>query len=143
MDSCPFAAPVGCNSRSTRSDRVFAALQGPILGLSTGVLHRGGRFVLELLVPESWRSSRSLSPAAVRSALLRPSLCHASTLLPVGSCPRCRRTLDVFPGIATATPLQALPQGLESYTATVVPRCSSPRRHMGCGPLVLEWRQPH
>eukprot|EP00727_Mastigamoeba_balamuthi_P006462 m51a1_g2436 hypothetical protein (307) ;mRNA; f:850398-851377 len=126
----------------SRADRIFAALQGgPVLGVSSAVLHRGGRFTAELLVPTGWRTARALSHHDARSALLGATLCRAASLLPVGPCERCGPAVELLPGAAAEGRDEgATPQGLDSYAATLVPRCSSSRRHLHCEELALEVR---
>eukprot|EP00727_Mastigamoeba_balamuthi_P008544 m51a1_g4311 hypothetical protein (287) ;mRNA; f:41129-42254 len=120
---------------STRTERIFAAFQGPVLSLDSPVVHMFKTYHMELLLPRRWRQTRSLSPADVFAAL--QSACvraEASSLSPAVRCPQCGDVVEVadtwaFPG--------RLPDDLESFCATVRSKCTSSRRHLRAAALVL------
>eukprot|EP00727_Mastigamoeba_balamuthi_P007246 m51a1_g3141 hypothetical protein (330) ;mRNA; r:307551-308621 len=131
----------------SRSERAFAALSGPVLGLNARVLHQNRRFVAELLLTTRWRTSRGLEPADVSAALLRARVCRASTLQPIETCARCggivvlahatARDAAAEPAGATP-PAAALPPGVESFVAGVRTVCTSSGRHLQANLVVLE-----
>eukprot|EP00727_Mastigamoeba_balamuthi_P006227 m51a1_g2223 hypothetical protein (343) ;mRNA; f:229005-230242 len=121
---------------STRDDRIFAAFQGPVLGLSSGVLHQHKTFTAELLVSSSWRASRSLEPPDVAGALLASRVCRPGSTAEA-ACPKCGRVVEVFPAPCLDAGDEELPAGLESYAVQLRARCTSSTRHLRCSMLVL------
>eukprot|EP00727_Mastigamoeba_balamuthi_P001592 m51a1_g1143 hypothetical protein (303) ;mRNA; r:260194-261246 len=120
-------------SRSTRDDIVFAAFQGPVLSLSSTVLHRHRSFTAELLVPVTWRLARGLTPADVLRALLGARTCRSGSLDPV-ACPKCGPVVEIC---HPHPEREGIPEGLESYGAQVRSRCTSSWNHLKCRSLVL------
>eukprot|EP00727_Mastigamoeba_balamuthi_P008547 m51a1_g4314 hypothetical protein (504) ;mRNA; f:45474-48975 len=120
---------------STRTDRIFAALQGPVLGVSSPVVHMYKTYTAELLLPRRWRLARGLSITDVFAALqLACARADASRSSPPLHCGRCGGVLAV--GDAWADPT-GLPDDLESYCAEVRSVCTSSRRHLRTEALVM------
>eukprot|EP00727_Mastigamoeba_balamuthi_P001814 m51a1_g1163 hypothetical protein (543) ;mRNA; r:342248-352261 len=142
----PLSPASAARGISTRDERIFAAFQGPVLGLDARVLHQHKTFHADLLLTARWRAARNLRPADVLAALLSARACRSSAgagVEPV-ECDRCGEVLDVAPcpragegGEGVKVEEEELPPGLESYRAVVRPRCTSSRRHLRCSLLVL------
>eukprot|EP00727_Mastigamoeba_balamuthi_P004409 m51a1_g13967 hypothetical protein (328) ;mRNA; r:973082-974279 len=156
-----------CRGRCTRDDLILAAFQGPVLGLSSPVVHQYRTFTAELLVRPAWLEAHGLTPSDVATAVLGARVCKPGPTLsskPL-ECPKCGRVLDVRPlgpgastvewdfpvGEAAATPgadaspgaqqqqqaEAALPGGLESFRVALRTRCTSSRQHLKCPTLAL------
>eukprot|EP00727_Mastigamoeba_balamuthi_P005257 m51a1_g1473 hypothetical protein (328) ;mRNA; r:254283-255442 len=124
-------------SEHTLDDLVFAAFQGPVLGLTSRVLHQHRSFAALLLVRARWRSDRRLSQADVEAALAGARCCRPDTLAPA-ECARCGGVLDVAENAAEQRRLRRdLPHDIELYTVTLRTRCTSSRKHVGCSMLLL------
>eukprot|EP00727_Mastigamoeba_balamuthi_P008545 m51a1_g4312 hypothetical protein (262) ;mRNA; f:42769-43779 len=118
---------------STRTERIFAAFQGPVLSLESSILHMFKPYTAELLVPRRWRRSLGVSTQDVFSSLrLACVRAHASSP-PV----RCEQCGDVVEVADTWTYPGRLPDDLESFCATVRSKCTSSRRHLRAPSLVL------
>eukprot|EP00727_Mastigamoeba_balamuthi_P004411 m51a1_g13969 putative ubiquitin carboxyl-terminal hydrolase isozyme l3 (678) ;mRNA; r:981810-987957 len=146
--------------RRTRDDLILAAFQGPVLGLSSAVVHQYRTFTAELLVRHAWLEARGLAPSDVAAAALGARVCRPGALSadPL-ECPKCGRVLDVRPlgpGVSSvewdkpvgeAVPASGadwspraeaeLPGGLESFRLALRTRCTSSRQHLKCPTLVL------
>eukprot|EP00727_Mastigamoeba_balamuthi_P010618 m51a1_g6179 hypothetical protein (299) ;mRNA; f:30449-31514 len=113
---------------STRTEAIFAALQGPVLSLSSPVVCMYRSYTLELLLPRRWRLSRGLSASALCSALAGAQVVRADA--PAGPAVRC----DVCGPVLSLADVRSNPSGvpddLESFCASVRARCSSSRRHL-------------
>eukprot|EP00727_Mastigamoeba_balamuthi_P004373 m51a1_g13934 hypothetical protein (761) ;mRNA; f:864067-869694 len=120
---------------STRTERVFAALQGPVLGLDTPVIHMFKAYTAELLLPRRLRQTLGLSIsdvfAALQAAVVRADPSPSS---PPVRCPRCG---DVLAITETWSNPSGLPDDLESFCASVRSKCTSSRRHLRTTRLVL------
>eukprot|EP00727_Mastigamoeba_balamuthi_P010628 m51a1_g6188 hypothetical protein (317) ;mRNA; r:60321-61412 len=128
---------VAPDAEHTLDDLVFAAFQGPVLSLSSRVLHRHRSFAALLLLRSRWRSDRALSPADVADALLGARCCMPETLAPA-ECQRCGGVLDVTENAALQRRLSRdLPNDIELYAVTLRTRCTSSRAHVGSAMLVL------
>eukprot|EP00727_Mastigamoeba_balamuthi_P010632 m51a1_g6191 hypothetical protein (382) ;mRNA; r:66750-70929 len=128
---------VAPSAEHTLDDLVFAAFQGPVLSLSSRVLHRHRSFAALLLLRSRWRTDRGLSPADVADALLGARCCMPETLAPA-ECERCGGVLDVAENVAEQWRLSRdLPCDIELYAVAVRTRCTSSRTHVGCATLVL------
>eukprot|EP00727_Mastigamoeba_balamuthi_P011699 m51a1_g7151 hypothetical protein (283) ;mRNA; r:334583-335629 len=120
---------------STRTERVFAAFQGPVLSVGSPVLHMYRSYTAELLLPLRWRRARSLSVADVLAALSRATVrAQASALSPPLRCASCG---DVVALGHPQTGPEGLPDDLECYSAALRTQCTSSRRHLGAEQLVL------
>eukprot|EP00727_Mastigamoeba_balamuthi_P010633 m51a1_g6192 putative acetylxylan esterase (967) ;mRNA; r:73629-85071 len=147
---CPYVddvvSAVGANAhkvvipdlnKHTLDDLVFAAFQGPVLSLSSRVLHRHRSFAALLLLRSRWRSDRALSRADVADALLGARCCMPETLAPA-ECQRCGGVLDVAENAAEQLRLSRdLPPDIELYAVTLRTLCTSSRTHLGSSMLVL------
>eukprot|EP00727_Mastigamoeba_balamuthi_P004390 m51a1_g1395 hypothetical protein (318) ;mRNA; f:482633-484084 len=121
----------------TLDDLVFAAFQGPVLSLSSRVLHRYRAFTALLLLRTRWRTDRRLSQAEVAAALLGARCCRPGTLVAV-ECRACEGVLDVYESEEEQERLRReLPAGIELYAVGVRTRCTSSRKHVGSAMLVL------
>eukprot|EP00727_Mastigamoeba_balamuthi_P002895 m51a1_g12602 hypothetical protein (192) ;mRNA; f:2965-3952 len=58
---------------STRTERIFAAFQGPVLSVGTTVVHMFRSYTAELLIPRRWRLALGLSTTDVVAALQHAS----------------------------------------------------------------------
>eukprot|EP00727_Mastigamoeba_balamuthi_P004213 m51a1_g1379 hypothetical protein (315) ;mRNA; f:446930-447940 len=124
-------------AKHTLDDLVFAAFQGPVLSLSSRVLHRHKVFSALLLLRTHWRADRHLSQADVSTALLRARCCVPDTLAAV-HCSSCGDVLSVSRNPEEQERLRGLiPSGIELYAVTVRTRCTSSRKHVGSAMLVL------
>eukprot|EP00727_Mastigamoeba_balamuthi_P002871 m51a1_g12581 hypothetical protein (619) ;mRNA; f:1243-4005 len=112
----------------TRTEAIFAALQGPVLRLSSPVVCMYRSYTLELLLPRRWRLARGLSASALCSALADAQVVRADTLArePV----RCRLCGPVLSLADVHSNPAGVPDELESYCASVRALCSSSRRHL-------------
>eukprot|EP00727_Mastigamoeba_balamuthi_P010620 m51a1_g6180 hypothetical protein (287) ;mRNA; f:32074-33020 len=112
----------------TRTEAIFAALQGPVLRLSSPVVCMYRSYTLELLLPRRWRLSRSLSSSAICSALAGAQVVRADTLArePV----RCSVCGPVLSLADVRSDPSGVPDDLESYCVAVRALCSSSRRHL-------------
>eukprot|EP00727_Mastigamoeba_balamuthi_P004423 m51a1_g1398 hypothetical protein (307) ;mRNA; f:487569-488788 len=121
----------------TLDDLVFAAFQGPVLSLSSRVLHQYRAFAALLLLRTRWRTDRGLSRADVAAALVHARCCVPGTLV-AAECSKCGGVLDVAESEAEEQRLRReLPAGVEVYAATLRTRCTSSRKHVGSAMLVL------
>eukprot|EP00727_Mastigamoeba_balamuthi_P010617 m51a1_g6178 hypothetical protein (288) ;mRNA; f:29112-30042 len=111
----------------TRTEAIFAALQGPVLSLSSTAICMYRSYTLELLLPRRWRLSRSLSSSALCSALADAQVVRADKFArePV-RCDVCGPVL----AISDVRSNPDTPDDLESFCATVRTRCTSSRRHL-------------
>eukprot|EP00727_Mastigamoeba_balamuthi_P011394 m51a1_g6878 hypothetical protein (315) ;mRNA; r:206923-208045 len=133
----PIHSRVVPGAEHTLDDLVFAAFQGPVLSLSSRVLHRHRSFAALLLLRSRWRSARALSQADIADALLGARCCMPETLAPA-ECERCGGVLDVSENAAEQRRLSRdLPCDIELYAVTVRTRCTSSRAHVGTTMLVL------
>eukprot|EP00727_Mastigamoeba_balamuthi_P004312 m51a1_g13879 hypothetical protein (85) ;mRNA; r:649351-649708 len=66
------SAPHGRSSRPrcTRDDLILAAFQGPVLGLSSVVVHQYRTFSAELLVRTAWLDAHGLTRSDAAAAVL-------------------------------------------------------------------------
>eukprot|EP00727_Mastigamoeba_balamuthi_P011591 m51a1_g7054 hypothetical protein (318) ;mRNA; r:160847-161886 len=121
----------------TLDDLVFAAFQGPVLSLSSRVLHRYRAFSALLLLRARWRSEWRLSQDDVTAALLK-ARCRLPSTLEAAECRRCGGVLEVSENTAEQQRLRRqLPKDVELYAVTVRTRCTSSRKHVGSTMLVL------
>eukprot|EP00727_Mastigamoeba_balamuthi_P004412 m51a1_g1397 hypothetical protein (282) ;mRNA; f:486146-487239 len=121
----------------TLDDLVFAAFQGPVLGLSSRVLYQFRTFTALLLLRTRWRTDRRLSQADVTDALLRARCCVPGTLV-AAQCHTCGRVLDVSENAGEQDMLRReLPAGVELYAVSLRTVCTSSRQHVGSAMLVL------
>eukprot|EP00727_Mastigamoeba_balamuthi_P004372 m51a1_g13933 hypothetical protein (296) ;mRNA; r:861522-862682 len=118
----------------TRTECIFAALQGPVLRVSSSVVHMYHTYAAELLLPRSWRQSAALSASDVCAALLRLRVARPDAPAEALRCPLCGDVVSVRD--PHSEPF-GLPEGLESYCVSLRSRCSSPRRHLHAPSLVL------
>eukprot|EP00727_Mastigamoeba_balamuthi_P004335 m51a1_g1390 hypothetical protein (357) ;mRNA; f:470176-474134 len=124
-------------TKHTLDDLVFAAFQGPVLGLSSRVLHQYRSFTALLLLRTRWRTDRGLSQADVAAALVHARCCVPGTLV-AAECSKCGSVLDVSENEPEQQRLRReLPGGIELYAATVRTLCTSSRKHVGSAMLVL------
>eukprot|EP00727_Mastigamoeba_balamuthi_P008706 m51a1_g4458 hypothetical protein (222) ;mRNA; r:181465-182466 len=120
---------------STRTERVFAAFQGPVLSVGTAVVHMYRAYTVELLLPRRWRRSRSLHPSDVLAALVRATVrAQASLLSPPLRCASCG---DVVVLGSPGRSCEGLPDDLECYSATLRSKCTSSKRHLRSPAVVL------
>eukprot|EP00727_Mastigamoeba_balamuthi_P004258 m51a1_g1383 hypothetical protein (313) ;mRNA; f:453459-454493 len=121
----------------TLDDLVFAAFQGPVLGLNARVLHRYRSFTALLLMRTRWRTERRLSQADAATALLK-ARCRVPGTLATAECRLCGGVLNVSENVAEQENLRrGLPHDIELYAATLRTRCTSSRKHVGSTMLVL------
>eukprot|EP00727_Mastigamoeba_balamuthi_P013189 m51a1_g8493 hypothetical protein (343) ;mRNA; f:22712-27066 len=121
---------------STRTERIFAAFQGPVLSVGTAVVHMFRSYTAELLLPRRWRLALGLSTEGVLAALQKAAVrADASALSPPLRCELCGEVLTVSdPRVF----VDSLPGDLESFCATLRSHCTSSRRHLRVsGGLVL------
>eukprot|EP00727_Mastigamoeba_balamuthi_P011704 m51a1_g7156 hypothetical protein (283) ;mRNA; f:345494-346455 len=120
---------------STRTERVFAAFQGPVLNVDVPVVHMYRAYTAELLLPLRWRRARSLAAADVLAALSGAHVrAQASLLSPPLRCDTCGGVVavgNVWSGS------RGLPDDLECYSATLRSRCTSSRKHLRAETVVL------
>eukprot|EP00727_Mastigamoeba_balamuthi_P000941 m51a1_g10844 hypothetical protein (275) ;mRNA; f:32594-33484 len=143
------------NGRCTRDDLILAAFQGPVLGLSSPVVHQFRTFTAELLVRPAWLASHGLSPSDAARSVLSARACRPPPFTSPDPlvCPKCGPVLNVrlvgtgvnsgdwdapaqAPAPAQGTEEQ-LPGGLECFRVELRTRCTSSRQHLGCPTLVL------
>eukprot|EP00727_Mastigamoeba_balamuthi_P004379 m51a1_g1394 hypothetical protein (304) ;mRNA; f:481368-482425 len=138
MDGAPPArSRVVPTVASTLDDLVFAAFQGPVLSLSSRVLHQFRTFTALLLLRTRWRTDRGLSRADVSERLLA-SRCCAPPSLETRRCDVCGAVLELAQSPEQECQLQSLaPQDIEVYAVHVRTRCTSSRQHLGNAMLVL------
>eukprot|EP00727_Mastigamoeba_balamuthi_P010611 m51a1_g6172 hypothetical protein (274) ;mRNA; f:8494-9513 len=105
---------------STRTERLFAALQGPVLSVASAVVHSRAPFAVELLLPARWRH--------VRADALPDS--------PPLSCVTCGGVVAIT-GVRRVE--ERLPPGgdVEGFAAAVRSVCSSSRLHLRAPTVVL------
>eukprot|EP00727_Mastigamoeba_balamuthi_P005221 m51a1_g14698 hypothetical protein (850) ;mRNA; f:116473-121526 len=120
---------------STRTERIFAAFQGPVLSLDSAVLHMYHSYTAELLLPRRWRLSLGLTPSAVSRHLTRAVVRADDT--PASPPLRCKMCGDVVEVSDPFAHPGRLPDDLESFCATVRTKCTSSRKHLGSATLVL------
>eukprot|EP00727_Mastigamoeba_balamuthi_P010612 m51a1_g6173 hypothetical protein (201) ;mRNA; f:10544-11277 len=120
---------------STRTDRVFAAFQGPVLSVGSAVVHMYREYTLELLLPRHWRTARGLGAPDVVAAINRADARSAVVPSPALQCPLCGGVLSVRGAHRTSD--TGLPGGLECYVAKLRSRCTSSRRHLQCERIVV------
>eukprot|EP00727_Mastigamoeba_balamuthi_P004331 m51a1_g13897 hypothetical protein (342) ;mRNA; r:730005-731180 len=118
----------------TRTECIFAALQGPVLRVSSSVVHMYHTYTAELLLPRSWRQSAALSASDVCAALLRLRVASPDTPTEALRCPLCG---DVVSVRGPHSEPFGLPEGLESFCVSLRSHCSSPRKHLHAPALVL------
>eukprot|EP00727_Mastigamoeba_balamuthi_P011089 m51a1_g6602 hypothetical protein (277) ;mRNA; f:323046-324050 len=120
---------------STRTERIFAAFQGPVLSVGTSVVHMFCSYTAELLIPRRWRLALGLSTEDVVAALQNATA--RAQPLPTSPPLRC----DVCGGVVgLMNPRMCtddMPDDLESYCATLRSRCTSSKRHLHCSAPVL------
>eukprot|EP00727_Mastigamoeba_balamuthi_P001693 m51a1_g11520 hypothetical protein (291) ;mRNA; f:6215-7200 len=120
---------------STRTERVFAAFQGPVLSVGAPVVHMYRAYTAELLLPLRWRRARSLGSRGVLEALSRATVrAEASVLSPPLRCASCGDVVAL--GRAQRT-REGLPDDLECYSATLRSKCTSSKRHLRSPTVVL------
>eukprot|EP00727_Mastigamoeba_balamuthi_P003078 m51a1_g12768 hypothetical protein (261) ;mRNA; r:2457-3450 len=120
---------------STRTERVFAAFQGPVLSVGVPVVHMYRAYTAELLLPLRWRRFRSLGPRDVLEALSRATVrAEASVLSPPLRCASCG---DVVTLCWAQRTREGLPDDLECYSATLRSKCTSSKRHLRSETVVL------
>eukprot|EP00727_Mastigamoeba_balamuthi_P004324 m51a1_g1389 hypothetical protein (303) ;mRNA; r:468239-469214 len=139
----PVHSRVAPTALHTLDDLVFAAFQGPVLSLSSRVLHRYRAFTALLLLRTRWRTDRGLSQRDVSTALLRARCCRPATLAPV-QCRICGGVLVVTENVVEQERLRRqIPHGVEVYAATLRTQCTSSRKHVGSTMLVLSAELSH
>eukprot|EP00727_Mastigamoeba_balamuthi_P002894 m51a1_g12601 hypothetical protein (274) ;mRNA; f:1123-2098 len=120
---------------STRTERIFAAFQGPVLSVGTAVVHMYRSYTAELLLPRRWRLALGLGTedvvAALRHATVRAEAAPSSPPLRCAAC----GDVVVLSGVRELS--EGLHGDLESYCATVRSHCTSSSRHLRCSTLVL------
>eukprot|EP00727_Mastigamoeba_balamuthi_P011582 m51a1_g7046 hypothetical protein (254) ;mRNA; r:127604-128580 len=122
----------------SRTERVFAAFQGPVLSAGTSVVHMYRSYTLELLLPRRWRVARGLGIPDVVSALEHSEARSAVLPSPPLTCPKCGPVLTVsHPRAVTA---EGFPDDLECYQATLRSHCTSSRGHLQCKAVVVAVR---
>eukprot|EP00727_Mastigamoeba_balamuthi_P013198 m51a1_g8500 hypothetical protein (280) ;mRNA; r:50306-51295 len=120
---------------STRTERIFAAFQGPVLSVGTSVVHMFRSYTAELLLPRRWRLALSLGTADVLAALQHATVrAEAARTSPPLRCEHCG---DVLLLSRLRVYTRDLPDDLESYCATMRSNCTSSRRHLHAGALLL------
>eukprot|EP00727_Mastigamoeba_balamuthi_P011059 m51a1_g6576 hypothetical protein (185) ;mRNA; f:197232-197862 len=120
---------------STRTERIFAAFQGPVLSVGTGVVHMYRSYTAELLLPRRWRLALKLGTADVLAALRHATVrADASPLSPPLQCDVCGDVLELGDVREFA---DELPDDLESFRASLRSQCTSSMRHLRCSTLVL------
>eukprot|EP00727_Mastigamoeba_balamuthi_P004401 m51a1_g1396 hypothetical protein (333) ;mRNA; f:484677-485795 len=133
----PLHSRVVPDSLHTLDDLVFASFQGPVLSLSSRVLHQYRAFAALLLLRTRWRTDRGLSRVDVAAALLMARPCKPGSLEAV-QCRVCEGVLEVSENVVDQERLRReLPRGVELYAVTVRTRCTSSRKHVGSTMLVL------
>eukprot|EP00727_Mastigamoeba_balamuthi_P004302 m51a1_g1387 hypothetical protein (305) ;mRNA; f:463498-464521 len=121
----------------TLDDLVFASFQGPVLGLSSRVLHRYRAFTALLLLRTRWRTDRRLSQDEVATTLLRARCYRPGSFAPV-QCRICGGVLGVSENVVEQERLRReVPDGIELYAVTLRTLCTSSRKHVGSTMLVL------
>eukprot|EP00727_Mastigamoeba_balamuthi_P004357 m51a1_g1392 hypothetical protein (222) ;mRNA; f:480119-480851 len=123
---------------STLDDLVFAAFQGPVLSLSSRVLHRFRTFTALLLLRTRWRTDRGLSRADVAERLLASRCCTLPSL-ETRRCDVCGAVLELSrsPEQEERQLQSRVPQEIEVHAVCVRTRCTSSRQHLGNALLVL------
>eukprot|EP00727_Mastigamoeba_balamuthi_P011555 m51a1_g7021 hypothetical protein (217) ;mRNA; f:42866-43875 len=120
---------------SSRTDRIFAAFQGPVLSVGTPVVHMFRPYTVELLLPRHWREAHKISPEDVITALQRPEIrASASLSYPALTCTLCG---DVVSMTDVRSSTDGLPDDLECYSAILRSTCTSSRRHLRCDTVVM------
>eukprot|EP00727_Mastigamoeba_balamuthi_P008573 m51a1_g4338 hypothetical protein (289) ;mRNA; f:162678-163716 len=119
----------------TRTERVFAAFQGPVLSVDSPVVHMYRSYTAELLVPRRWRLALGLSTRDVFRSLLHASVrAEPSPASPPLRCAQCAGVVELS---GTWRHPERLPDDLESYCTALRSKCTSSRRHLKAATLVL------
>eukprot|EP00727_Mastigamoeba_balamuthi_P013200 m51a1_g8502 hypothetical protein (183) ;mRNA; f:58981-59975 len=120
---------------SSRTELIFAAFQGPVLSVGTTVVHMFRSYTAELLLPRRWRLALGLCAGDIVEALQHATVRVAASL---SSPPlRCAFCGDVVVLSMVRMCPDGLPDDLESYCATLRSNCTSSRRHLHTGVIVL------
>eukprot|EP00727_Mastigamoeba_balamuthi_P004346 m51a1_g1391 hypothetical protein (304) ;mRNA; f:478488-479524 len=136
--SAPTRSRVVPTEASTLDDLVFAAFQGPVLSLSSRVLHQFRTFTALLLLRTRWRTDRGLSRADVSERLLA-SRCCALPSLEARRCSVCGAVLELSrsPEQEERQLQSRVPPEIEAYSVRVRTQCTSSRMHLRSAMLVL------